>query len=281
MLIDGHQHYWQIGHNGHNGHNGHGWPTPDLVSIYRDFGATDWDAVANPLGIAGSVAVQSQPCAADTVWLLELARRTPSIKAVVGWADLKADGAVQTVRQLARTPELKGLRPMLQNLADDDWIIDSTLDPAIDAMIESDLRFDALVYTRHLPHLRRFARRWPELRIVIDHGAKPPIANGRDHIWRAEMGLLASLPNVTCKLSGLMTEMRPDQDRAALEPYVRYLCDLFGPERLMWGSDWPVLLLAGGYSEWHSLAERYSGFDAAGLALLFGGTAARFYGLEA
>lgn len=273
MLIDAHQHYWRIGRNGH------GWPTPDLDPIYRDFGPEDWRAVAAPLGITGSILVQSQPADADTDWLLELASDTPTIKAVVGWADLKAPDAAVRIRELARSPKLKGLRPMLQSLANDDWIIDPVLDPAIEAMIAAGLRFDALVFTRHLPYLRAFAERWPDLPIVIDHGAKPLIADDRLDPWRNEIARLAELPNVMCKLSGLFTEMRDGQCREALAPYVRYLAERFGPERLMWGSDWPVILLAGEYEEWFRLAAQMTGFDERGRAELFGGTAARFYGI--
>jgi L-fuconolactonase len=273
VLIDAHQHYWRIGEHGHE------WPTPDLAGIYRNFGPEQWEAVASPLRIAGSVVVQSQPSELDTEWLLETAVATPSIKAVVGWTDLKAPSAPSRIAELARYPKLKGLRPMLQNLPDD-WISDPSLDPAIGAMIEYGLRFDALVFTRHLPRLRVFAERWPDLRVVIDHGAKPPIAEQQLEPWRAEMSRIAELPNVMCKLSGLFTEMAPGQRRDSLQPYVRHLAQLFGPDRLMWGSDWPVLLLAGEYDEWFQLAGELTGFDEPGLAALFGGTAAHFYGID-
>jgi L-fuconolactonase len=274
VLIDAHQHYWRIGENGHE------WPTPDLARIYRDFGPDDWAREASPLGISASVLVQSQPSDLDTDWLLRVAGETPSIKAVVGWADLKSSGAPRRIAELAAHPVLKGLRPMLQGLPED-WIADPALDPAIAAMIEHGLRFDALVFTRHLSALYDFARRWPQLPIVIDHGAKPPIADGQLDAWREQMTRLAELPQVMCKLSGLLTEMAAGQARDELRPYVRHLVDAFGSERLMWGSDWPVLLLAGEYAEWHALAADMTGFDEAGLANLFGGTAARFYGIEA
>jgi L-fuconolactonase len=274
VLIDAHQHYWQIGRNGQE------WPTPDLARIHQDFGPADWNEVAEPVGIGGSVAVQSQPNQVDTIWLLQLAEATPSTKAVVGWTDLKAAEAAQAIARLARHPKLKGLRPMLQNLPSDDWILHPSLDPAIEAMITHQLRFDALVFSRHLPHLRAFAERWPELPIGIDHGAKPRISEEEDEPWRSEMSRMAQLPNVTCKLSGLFTEMAQQQQRDAVGPYVRHLATCFGPKRLMWGSDWPVILLAGAYDEWFHLARDLSGFDDAGLEALFGGTAAQFYGIQ-
>jgi L-fuconolactonase len=273
VLIDAHQHFWRIGEHGHE------WPTPDLQAIHRDFEPQDWAAVAAPHGIEGSILVQAQPNDEEIEWLLSLAEADPSIKGVVGWANLKSAGAGRRIADLAGRPKLKGLRPMLQNLPDDDWIADPALDPAIDAMIAHNLRFDALVFTRHLPHLRAFARRWPDLPIVVDHGAKPPIADGELDPWCREIARLGELPNVMCKLSGLLTEMAPGQQRDALVPYVRHLTDIFGPDRLMWGSDWPVLLLAGGYDEWFRLAGDLSGFNASGLESLFGKTAGRFYGL--
>lgn len=272
-MIDAHQHCWQIGKNGH------AWPTPDLKAIYRDFLPRDWKAAAEPLGITGSVLVQSQPNSIDTHWLLDLADRTSTIRAVVGWADFKAADAAEAIAALAGHPKLKGLRPMLQDLPDG-WIADRTIDRAVESMIAHGLRFDALVYTRHLPDLRRFAERWPQLPIVVDHGAKPPIADGALEPWASEIQAMALLPNVMCKLSGLWTEMAAGQRRGDAEPYVRHLCNLFGPERLMWGSDWPVLIMTGGYRDWFDTAGQMSGFDEVGLAQLFGETSARFYGLE-
>jgi L-fuconolactonase len=274
MLIDAHQHYWRIGENGHE------WPTPDLAPIYRNFGPADWIRVAEPLGISGSVLVQSQPSDADTDWLIRLADATPSVKAVVGWVELKAPNAAERIEQLARHPKLKGLRPMLQNLPEDDWIADAALDPAVKAVVAGGLRFDALVFTRHLPHLRAFAARWPDLPIVIDHGAKPPIAGEQLDPWREEITALAALPNIMCKLSGLLTETASGQSQKALKPYVRHLAETFGPERLMWGSDWPVVLLAGRFDEWFELAGELIDFDEVGRAALFSGTAARFYGIQ-
>jgi L-fuconolactonase len=272
-LIDAHQHIWQIGRNGHE------WPTPDLAPIYQDFMAENWAMVAEPLGITGTVLVQSQPNEADTHWLLSVAEQSTAVLAVVGWTDLKAADAPDAIARLAGEPKLKGLRPMLQSLPEE-WIDDTALDAAVEAMIVNRLTFDALVYTRHLPHLRAFAQRWPDLPIVIDHGAKPQIAEGALEPWWSEMEALAALPNVMCKLSGLLTEMAAGQSPQAAQPYVRHLCEMFGPERLMWGSDWPVLLLAGDYRDWFDMAGEMSAFDEVGLAHLFGGTAARFYGLE-
>lgn len=270
-MLDAHQHFWRIGENDC------AWPTPDLAAIHRNFGPADLAAATQGLGVTGSVLVQSQPSDADTDWLLELAARNDMIKAVVGWADLAAPSAPQRIAALAARPKLRGLRPMLQNLPEDDWILRPELAPAIAAMIAHQLSFDALVFTRHLPHLYAFAMRHPQLRIVIDHGAKPPIASGALEPWRSEMARLAQLPNVHCKLSGLFTEAAPGQNRDAIAPYIAHLVACFGPARLMWGSDWPVLLLAGRYGEWLELARAQSGLEGADLDQLCAGTARAFY----
>jgi len=273
VLIDAHQHFWRVGENGFC------WPTPDLAAIHRDFGPADLAAVGAPVGLTGCVLVQSQPDERDTDWLLELATDEPLVLGVVGWVDLASPDAPARIARLSQNPKLRGLRPMLQSLDDDAWIAAPGLDPALDAMVAHGLSLDALVLTRHLPHLLTLARRRPELAIVIDHGAKPPIAVGdEDGAWARGVAALAAQPQVFCKLSGLLTEAAPGQGVQALSPYVAHLVAAFGPERLMWGSDWPVLNLAGDYGGWLALARDLSGLtDSADLAALFGGTSRRFY----
>jgi L-fuconolactonase len=273
VLIDAHQHFWRVGRNGF------AWPTPDLAAIHRDFGPADLAAVGAPLGLTGSVLVQSQADDRDTDWLLELAADEPLVLAVVGWTDLSAPDVPARIDELARRPKLRGLRPMLQNLDNDAWIAAPGLDPALDAMVAHGLSLDALVLPRHLPHLLALARRRPDLAIVIDHGAKPPIATGEDaDVWTRGIQALAAHPQVFCKLSGLLTEAAPGQGPDALTPYVQHLVSAFGPDRLMWGSDWPVLNLASDYGGWRDLANALSGLtDPADLAALFGATARRFY----
>jgi len=273
VLIDAHQHFWRVGENGFS------WPTPDLAVIHRDFGPADLAAIAAPLGLAGCVLVQSQPDDRDTDWLLAVAADEPLVLGVVGWADLASPTAPARIAQLSRNPKLRGLRPMLQSLDDDAWIAAPGLDPALDAMVAHGLSLDALVLTRHLPHLLALASRRLDLAIVIDHGAKPPIAAGDgDGAWKRGIDALAALPHVFCKLSGLLTEAAPGQGGEALSPYVAHLVAAFGSERLMWGSDWPVLNLAGDYGGWLTLARELSGLtDPDELAALFGGTSRRFY----
>jgi L-fuconolactonase len=274
VIIDSHQHVWTIGSPGQS------WPGPDLPSLHRDFDLADLRAAADGVELAGTVLVQSQPDDRDTDWMLALAEADPLVRAVVGWVDLAHPHAPARIATLARQPKLKGLRPMLQAIEDSAWILRPDLAPAIEAMIAHGLRFDALVQPRHLPALARFAARWPALPIVIDHGAKPFTATGELDPWRDDIAALAAFPHVHAKLSGLRTEQAPGQSADALAPYVAHLVACFG-ERLMWGSDWPVLLLAGdSYAGWLADAERLAApADEAARHTLFHSAAARFYGL--
>jgi L-fuconolactonase len=278
LKVDAHQHFWRLADR-----QG-AWPPPELAAIYRDFGPADLDDARRAAGIDATVLVQSMPTRADTDWMLAVADATPWVRGVVGWVDFKAPDAPAQIEQLARHPKLKGLRPMLQDLPDDDWIADPATAPAAEAMVRHGLVFDALVLPRQLPGLLSFARRHPMLRLVIDHAAKPLIARGEIEPWQQDMAQLAALPQVQCKLSGLLTEAGERRDAASLRPYVQALWQLFGPQRLVWGSDWPVLRLAGDYAGWWQLAHQIlESLDpaptAADVEAVFGGNAARLYGL--
>ena len=270
-MIDAHQHFWRIGKNDC------AWPGVDLPAIHRDFEPFELDALARAAGVEGTVLVQSQPSDHDTDYLLQLAEATPMVRAVVGWVDLASPDASARIAELAARPKFRGVRPMLQDLADD-WVLRPELEPAIAALIEHGLSLDALVRPRHLPALETFARRHPGLAIVIDHAAKPDIAGGGHAAWRAALAPFAGLANVCCKLSGLLSECAAGQGEAELRPYVADLLELFGPARLMWGSDWPVLNLVSDYVAWLAMAQalvRPAGEDA--VAAVFGRTAHSFY----
>jgi len=249
MRIDAHQHCWQLAARAGS------WPPPSLAAIYRDFAPEDLAPLLAEHGVAGTVLVQSLPSEVDTDWLLALAERADFIRAVVGWTDLLAPDAPAAIARLASNKKLKGLRPMLQDLDDEQWIANPVLAPALNAMVEHGLRLDALVLPRHLPALLQCARDYPLLAILIDHAAKPPIADAQFGHWREDMAQLAALPNVHCKLSGLVTEAKPDWSVDDLRPYVSHVLEVFGAQRVIWGSDWPVVDLAGGYGAWLAASE--------------------------
>ncbi|WP_338760209.1 amidohydrolase family protein [Massilia sp. METH4] len=271
MRIDAHQHFWRLADR-----NG-AWPPPQLATIYRDFAPGDLEPLLREHRIDATVLVQSLPSEADTRFMLGLADRHPCIGAVVGWTDLKASDAPRRIAALAAHPKLRGLRPMLQEL-DEAWIADPALDPAVAAMLRHHLAFDALVLPRHLPALLAFARRHAGLPIVIDHIAKPAIATGDTARWRGDIAALAALPNVHCKLSGVVTEAGPDWTVERLRPCVAHVLEVFGSARVLWGSDWPVLELAADYRRWAAASEALlAHMDEAGRQAVFGANAGRFY----
>jgi L-fuconolactonase len=275
-ILDSHQHFWRIDRPEQR------WPDADWPLIHRDFLPEDLRTATEGLDMVGTVLVQSQPDDRDTDWLLDLAAADPLILGVVGWVALDDAQAPTRIAQLAAREKCVGLRPMLQGIDDSNWILRDDLVPAIEAMLAHGLRFDALVQPRHLPVLARFAERWPDLPIVIDHGAKPYAADLILDPWREQLAALARYPNIWCKLSGLRTEQARGQSADALAPYVAHILSSFG-ERTMWGSDWPVLLHMGDcYTDWVDDALRLAGdLDALMHARLFEGAARAFYGLAA
>lgn len=272
MIIDAHQHFWQPERGDY------GWLTPELTSLYRDFMPSDLKPHLIQHGIDGTLLVQAAPTPAETAFMLEIAASTPFVLGVVGWADFADADAADTIATLALQDKLVGLRPMIQDIADDDWMLRADLTPAFEAMVQNNLTFDALVLPRHLTRLKSLLARHPDLRCVIDHGAKPDIANGVFQPWADDMADLAQNTTAYCKLSGLLTEASADWTPSQIAPYVEHLFAQFGAGRLIWGSDWPVLTLAAGYEAWHDLARSYLSGDAS-VDAIFGGNAASVYGL--
>lgn len=273
--VDSHQHFWRLSRGDY------GWLTPDLGPLYRDFEPAELASLLARHGIAATVLVQAAETEAETRFLLELADAAPFAVGVVGWTDFEAPDAPGRITALARHPRLKGLRPMLQDLDDDGFILRDAVQPALGAMRDAGLRLDALVRRRHLPAMAELRARHPDLAIVIDHAAKPDIAGGDLAGWRAGLAAVAADGITCCKLSGLVTEAGPGWTVERLRPVADSVIELFGPARVMWGSDWPVLTLAASYDAWAEATDRLlAGLGAADREAILGGTAARFYGLE-
>jgi L-fuconolactonase len=277
MRIDAHQHFW------HLERGDYAWLTPaEHPAICRDFGPDDLAPLLEGAGVERTVLVQAAPTVAETDYLLGIAAATPFVAGVVGWADFEAPDAPAVIEALARDPNLVGLRPMLQDLADDAWITRATIAPALDAMQALNLRLDALVKPRHLSHLARLLAARPDLAVVIDHGAKPDIASAVLADWAPAIRAIARDTGACCKLSGLVTEAGPAWRLDTLRPFCDVLIEAFVPARLMWGSDWPVVNEAGGYAAWRSAAEALTGACSADdRDLIFGGAAEAFYGINA
>lgn len=265
-MIDAHCHIWRPGQNGCV------WPGPHLPSLHREFSVSELAALARQLGVTGCILVQSQEDARDTGWLLAEAAKDKFVRGVVGWIDLAGTAAPEEIAALARAhPLLCGLRPMVQDLAAD-WFADTRFDQAFMAMCDVGLVLDALVRPQHLAGLVDLAQRLPALRIVIDHAAKPGTQmSGK---WRDDMTRLAEFSQIYCKLSGLFTET----DRAASQATAQIILDLFGVERLLWGSDWPVLTLASEYADWLMFCQ--SLVPATAHPAVFELVAARVYGIS-
>jgi L-fuconolactonase len=272
-MIDAHFHIWQLARGDY------GWLTPSLGALYRDVSLDDWRAVARPCGVRGGVLVQAAPTEVETAFLLQQADQAADVLAVVGWVDLLAPDAPARIEALARRPKLRGLRPMLQDIADPDWMLQPALAPALQAMVRCGLVFDALIKPVHLPRLLRLAARHPDLMIVIDHGAKPAIPGdaGGWAAWTEGLQALARETQAFCKLSGLWTEAAPGEPAEVVQRHVAWLLQCFGPARCLWGSDWPVLALAGRYDAW--LATARHGVAPQDQAAVFDSTARRAYGL--
>jgi len=272
IRIDAHHHLWEIARGDY------GWLTPDLAPIYRDFTAQDLEPIRARHGIHATILVQAAPTEAETQYLLAIAARHAVVAGIVGWADFAAADAPQAIARLAADPLLVGLRPMVQNISDDDWLLRPDLVPAFEALVRHNLVFDALVLPRHLPRLLAVVRRHPDLQVVIDHLAKPPIRKRRFEPWASDLAALAARPNVVAKLSGLVTEASADWTSDDLKPYVDHALACFSPHRLLWGSDWPVVDLAGGYDPWREASDALLADLAEGeRAAIFGGNAARIY----
>jgi L-fuconolactonase len=284
---DAHQHFWQLARGDY------AWlraDDPGIAPLVRDFMPDALAPLLRAHGVTRTVLVQAAETVAETEFMLTLAAAHEFVAGVVGWVDLAGADAASTLARLAVNDLLKGVRPMLQDLPEDDWIVHAPRPDAMRTLQRLGLRFDALVKPRQLAPLARFARAWPELPIVIDHAAKPPLAAAWNdepmRAWRRDMAVLAGLPQVACKISGLLTELAP-ADAASharaidrLHPVVDALLGWFGPQRLMWGSDWPVLTLAGGYDDWVVVSDALlEPLSADERAQVLHGTAQRFYGL--
>lgn len=287
MKLDAHQHFWQISRGDY------GWLTEELQILYRDYTPADLTPLLQQCGIDGTLLVQAAPTASETDYLLRLANENSFIKGVVGWVDFETTAAAADIRALSQQPKLVGLRPMIQDIDDVDWMLRPQLAPAFEALIASDLCFDALVLPKHLSNLLTLLKRYPDMRVVVDHGAKPQIAenrleeahfedggfaNGGFDEWASGMSRIANETSAFCKLSGLVTEASADWNSEDLEPYINHLINSFGAKRLIWGSDWPVAKLAVDYPTWFQLALSYFPEPSA-QAQVFGQNAMRAYKL--
>ncbi len=277
MRIDAHQHYWKVSRGDY------GWMSPDMTVLYRDYQPSDLEPHLKANGIDRTVVVQAAPTVAETEYLLDLADQHDTIAGVVGWLDLESDRFERDLERLMKRPKFVGIRPMIQDLPDDAWMLRPDVTKNLAAMAERGVAFDFLIHPRHLESAAKLIRLTPGLKCVVDHIAKPDIKNGTLDPWREGIARLAEHPNVYCKLSGMVTEA----DHAAwtvddLRPFALHALECFGYERVMFGSDWPVCLLAATYDQVVDACREIlsDGLTPERERAVFGENAARFYGLE-
>ncbi len=275
MKIDTHQHFWNLSRVEYP------WLTADFGPIYRTFEPPDLEPLLREAGIDKTVLVQSANSYADTEYMLEQADRYPWIGAVIGWVPLlEPDEAARALERFAAHPAFRGIRHLIHDEPDPDWVVQDRVIEGLRVLADRGAIFEVVaVFPNHLKHVPTLAERVPHLTMVIDHLAKPPIKAGQMEPWAAQMAAAAQYPRVHAKVSGLNTAAGWDTWSAQdLEPYIEKAVELFGVDRLMFGSDWPVCLLAGDYaSVWRETNIALAGLSEAERAAILGGTAQRVY----
>ena len=280
MKIDSHQHFWRYSATDYP------WIGAGMERLARDYLPVDLEAPAAAAGIGGTVAVQARQTLEETRWLLELAERHPLIRGVVGWVDLRSVDVHGQLREFAAREQFVGVRHVVQDEPDPRFLLGEEFVRGLEHLHPFGLTYDLLLHPQQLPAAVELAAQLPEQPFVLDHLAKPRIATwtkpGDLHAWRRDIEALAKQDNVCCKLSGMVTEAAWRQwRRADFKPYLDVALAAFGPERLMFGSDWPVCLLSGDYAEVAGIIGDFSGeLSPAEQAAIWGGTARRFYGLD-
>jgi len=276
MIIDSHQHFWELGRFDYP------WLNPDLGVLYRNYSPPDLEPIIKQHGVAKTVLVQASNSLAETQWLLSLADSYPIIAGVVGWVDLTDPGLGEDLDVLKANPKFKGVRHLVESEPAEDWLVQPEVLRGLQTLAVHGVSYDLLVHTRHLKHARTVAESIPELRLVIDHMAKPPIARREIKGWAQEIKTVAAFPNVYCKLSGLVTEANlTSWSPEDLRPFVDCALEYFGPRRMMFGSDWPVCLLAASYYQvLETFQSLLCGLSKGDRSRIFGDNAAEFYSLR-
>jgi L-fuconolactonase len=274
MTIDSHQHFWKFDPIRDS------WITDEMSVIQKDFMPQDLQPVLQANSIDGCVAVQADQSLAETNFLLELANKNDFIKAVVGWIDLQADNIDEQLEGWKSEKKLVGFRHVLQAEADLNFMLRPNFMRGISALIKHDFTYDILIFPKHLAVSEQFVKHFPDQPFVLDHIAKPYIKTGLIDDWKKDIAALAMFENVQCKVSGIITEADwQSWSYEQIKPYLDVVFEAFGTDRIMFGSDWPVCLVAGNYGEVKGIVETYTqAFSASEKAKIFGKNACRFYG---
>lgn len=273
--IDAHQHFWNYSPSEY------GWIDDSLLTLKRDFLPAELAIHLDNHSLDGSVAVQARQTVNETRWLLELAENNPRIFGVIGWLDLQSSSLTADLDSLSASPALKGLRHVIQDEPDNNFILRPAFVKGVTSLAGYGLTYDILIVSQQLPATVSFVRNFDSQPFVIDHIAKPCIKDGEFEFWKQHMAELARYERVYCKLSGMVTEAawhswKPED----IIPYMETVITLFGPDRVMFGSDWPVCTVAGSYDDIIALVENYiAALSLDEQAQIMGRTAATFYSL--
>jgi len=276
MRIDAHQHFWKIGKYDYI------WMSPDMGVLYDDYGPEGVTPELQRHHIDKSILVQTISSLEETKWFLELAEENLFIAGVVGWVDLKNPAVGETLEEIRQDPKLVGIRHQVHDEPDVNWLLREDVKNGLRELGKRSVPYDLLIRPQHLQTSIDIAKAFPELPLVVDHIAKPTIAKQQWDDWAKGMKLLAECENVFCKLSGMITEAdwnnwKPED----IKPYVEYLIEIFGTQRCMFGSDWPICLLAGTYSNVvEALEESTQNLSSSEHSDIWGSTVTRFYKLE-
>ncbi|PKQ64290.1 amidohydrolase [Labilibaculum filiforme] len=274
--IDAHQHFWNYCPEKHS------WISDEMAVLKNDFMPKDLKIHLEAIDFDGCVAVQADQTEAETDFLIDLANQNPFIKGVVGWVDLRAANLRDRLVHYSKFPVVKGFRHVVQDEQDDNFIIGEEFCNGIAMLEEFGFTYDILIFAKHLIPSVEFAAKFPNQKFVLDHIAKPEIKDQKIEIWAEGIQKLASFPNVSCKLSGIVTEADwANWTEADIIPYLNVVFDAFGPERLMIGSDWPVCTLAGSYQKVMNLIiEKIKKYTTSEQEAILGGNAIEFYQLN-
>jgi len=276
MIKDSHQDFWQPGRFDYP------WMNSSLGVLYRDYLPDQLEPILGQNGVGKTVVVQASNSVEESRWLLNLADEHPFIAGVVGWVDLGSDDVDRQLDELVPHPKFKGVRHLVESEPADDWLIQPQVLRGLKRLSTYGVSYDLLVHTRHLKYIQKVVDACPDLKLVIDHMAKPPIANGEIETWRQELRQVAANEQIYCKLSGLVTEANwTSWTKSDLRPYVDCALELFGSSRLLFGSDHPVCLLAAPYEQvLASFRELLNELSDDEEQKIFGSNAAEFYGLN-
>lgn len=270
--LDSHQHFWK--------YDAQQYPwIPPGSALHRDWLPEDLAHAQARLGFQGSIAVQARQSLVESRWLLELADHHERIRGVVGWVDLRSDAVEAELAALSAHPKFVGVRHVVQDESDDRFVLGESFLRGIGKLRQFGLTYDLLIYQRQLPAAVALVESFPEQPFVLDHMAKPEIRSGSLVPWREQIRELAKYGNVACKVSGMVTEAdHSNWKQADFRPYLDVIFEAFGADRLMWGSDWPVCLLAAKYDDVFAIVDEYTRSHSPAVRdALFGGNAARFY----